>query len=822
MKFSLQWLHEFVDLSPFFAQPESLAELLTQAGFEVESWEDLRSRYHNVVIGQIIKKEKHPFADRLTLCAVDVGEGPMRNIVCGAKNHSEHDFVVVALPGAQLPNGLKIEKSVIRQVPSEGMLCSEAELGLKAESEGILLLPKDAPVGSSFASYWKLDDVIFDIKVTPNRPDILSHWGLAQELGVLLGQPVKTPPVKEISFEKQGLAVPIKVQDPEFCLAYIAAQVDDLKVEASPLWLRRRLELLGLNSINNVVDITNYVLLELGQPLHAFDCALIDPEGIVVRPAKPGEKLVALNGQTYSLNEQDGVIAGAHQRIYALAGIIGGQDSGISVNTQSIILESAVFHAARIRRSMRHHGLHTDASDRFSKGVSVPKASLGALRALYLLEQWVTPSIKMRIYKVHEIDSPKTSVFITKEYMEERLGFTVDRYRLQQILTTSGCAWHEGSGPNEWWVTPPWWRQDLEQSVDFVEEYARIVGYKHIPETLPQGAVSLRAHDPVYLWSEQVKKICRQLGYREVVQSIFTSLTHEQQFFGYAPWLLWTAAPTDLGATNIRAVALKNPLSQDGTHLRTSLGCSLVYRLLHLYHHGVEEGALFEVAPVNYWRGAKPEQSWHLALARLGESQDVWYQRQQAPLIAVFQEEIKQGLKELTGLTDWHWLPLSAATKPIPSHVHLGRSVWIYHKDRCFGMLAELSPVFKKQNKLRTDLVWAEFWGLYEISANSSIEYRPFSRYPSMRRDLAMVLPKTQSLDPVWQVCREHWGEYLVHFDVFDLYEGDAVPAGYRQVGVRFFLQSPTQTLLDQQVNQKFHALIEDLQHRFGMLLPQR
>jgi phenylalanyl-tRNA synthetase beta chain len=815
MKFSLQWLQEFVDLTEFFSKPEALSELLTRAGFEVESWEDLRPRYRNVVVGQVIKKDKHPQADRLTLCQVDVGDGSLRQIVCGAKNHNEKDFVVVALPGAQLPNGMKIEKSVIRQVASEGMLCSESELGLKDESEGILLLPEGAPVGSSFASYGKLDDVIFEVKVTPNRPDVLSHWGLAQELGVLLGRSVKAPAIKELKFESRGLDVPIKVEDSDFCPAYLAAQVDGIQVGDSPLWLRRRLELLGVKSINNVVDVTNYVLLELGQPLHAFDRAQIGPAGIVVRRARRGERFLALNGDTYELTETDGVIAGAKERVLALAGIIGGHESGTSLSTQSIILESAIFQSGAIRRSMRHHGLHTDASDRFSKGVAVPKATLGALRALCLLEQVLPSSISMRIYKAQEVEKRKARVEVSQAYLEERLGFAVDPTRFEQILTALGCEWVRSSGAMEWQVQAPWWRSDLEQAVDFVEEYARIVGYEHIPEVLPKGGVSVKSHDANYLWSERVKKVCRQLGYQETVHSIFTSFSQEQEFFGFAPWTMWVQ-------TGVRSVAVKNPLSQEWSHLRTSLGYSLVQRLLHIHHHGLEEGALFEVAPISYWRDSKPEHPWHIALARLGQSQDLWNQRLQAPLMAVFQEEVKQGLKELTGLTDWRWVPVTESSLPIPSSVHHGRSAWIYREDRCVGIVAEVSPAFKKHNKLRVDLVWAEFWGLNEPQGKMGVQYQPFSRYPFVRRDLAMVLPKKQALEPVWQVCREHWGDWLVRFELFDLYEGDSVPQGHHQVGVRFVLQSSTQTLVDQEVNQKFHALIQDLQQRFGMLLPQR
>ncbi|MCB0357927.1 MAG: phenylalanine--tRNA ligase subunit beta, partial [Bdellovibrionales bacterium] len=343
MKVSLQWLNQYVDVSDFFSKPQDLAEIITQAGLEVENLEDSSVQYQHVVIGQVMELAKHPDADKLTLCQVDTGEGTLRQIVCGAKNHKQGDKVVVATPGAVLPGNFAIKKSKIRGVESLGMMCSEVELGLAEESAGIMILPTDATVGVSFAEYQGLNDVLFELSVTPNRADCLSHFGLARELSALLDRPLKMPDTSVKSNNKKTASlIELNLQASDLCPRYAGRAIFNVKVGPSPKWLKQSLEKIGLNSINNIVDVTNYVMMELGQPLHAFDAHFLKGAKVTVTRANPGEVFTSLDGTEYQLQGDELTIRDG-ERAVALAGIVGGKNSGVNEDTENIFLESAFF-----------------------------------------------------------------------------------------------------------------------------------------------------------------------------------------------------------------------------------------------------------------------------------------------------------------------------------------------------------------------------------------------------------------------------------------------------------------------------------------------
>jgi len=373
MKISLKWLNEFVEVQDYFSKTQELADLITFAGLEVESIENQASSYEFVVTGLILKKDRHPEADRLTVCQVTTGNGVVHQIVCGAKNHNENDRVVVALPGAKLPNGLEIKESVIRNVPSKGMLCSLEELGLSGDGEGILILPKEAPIGEKFSEYYGLNDIVFELKVTPNRADCLSHLGLAREVACLLGRDLKSAANSElilssVSNHPGRNPFQVKVRDSNACPVYLGAYLTEVQVGPSPSWLKKRLLSLGIKSINNVVDVTNYVMLERGQPLHAFDGDQILDQSIEVRFSHANEKFVSLDGTQFQLPEGELCIANS-QSILALAGVVGGQNSGVSETTKTLFLEAAIFKSDLIRKTSRRLGIQTESSYRFSRGV---------------------------------------------------------------------------------------------------------------------------------------------------------------------------------------------------------------------------------------------------------------------------------------------------------------------------------------------------------------------------------------------------------------------------------------------------------------------
>ncbi|MDX9732462.1 MAG: phenylalanine--tRNA ligase subunit beta, partial [Bdellovibrionales bacterium] len=371
MKLSLRWLNDFVDVQEFMKTPDELARILTNAGLEVESIEDQAKPFQNVVVGHILEKGQHPNADRLSLCQVSTGDGVVHQIVCGAQNHKQGDRVVVALPGAVLPGNFAIKHSKIRGVESGGMLCSEKELGLLAEGEdspGIVILPEDAPIGRGFAVYRGLDDVIMELKVTPNRADCLSHYGLALEVGCLLGREVKKPRAEFTPGAWDG-AVSVAIQAADLGPRYAGRHVRGVKVGPSPEWLRLRLESVGMKSINNVVDVTNYVMMEMGQPLHAFDIREIKGGAISVDRARAGEAFTTLDGSELKLDGTELTIRDS-ERAVALAGVIGGKNSGVVDSTTEVFIESAYFAPGAVRRTMRKFGLDTDSGYRFARGVN--------------------------------------------------------------------------------------------------------------------------------------------------------------------------------------------------------------------------------------------------------------------------------------------------------------------------------------------------------------------------------------------------------------------------------------------------------------------
>lgn len=363
MKISLNWISDYIETKEYWEKPDQLVGLLTGAGLEIESVVDKGSQFKNVVTGLILEKNQHPGADRLTVCQVSTGSGVVHQIVCGAKNHNQGDRVVVALPGAVLPGDFAIKVSSIRGVESRGMLCSEEELGFKTEgpSPGIVILPKDAPIGESFAKYKKLNDLVFEVKVTPNRADCLSHFGLAREIASISGKeyefPMKT--LSEVSSSTKDM-IGLEVREPDLCPRYAGRYIKNVKVGPSPDWMRARLEAVGINSINNIVDITNYVMLELGQPLHAFDVRSLEGSKILVEKSKAGEKFTTLDGTELKLTGQELVIRDGVKPV-ALAGVVGGKNSGIQEDTKNIFVESAFFSPATVRRTSRAYGIETES-----------------------------------------------------------------------------------------------------------------------------------------------------------------------------------------------------------------------------------------------------------------------------------------------------------------------------------------------------------------------------------------------------------------------------------------------------------------------------
>ena len=473
MKFSVNWLREFVELP---SSVEELAELLTLAGIEIEGIEKRGANFDKVVVAQITASSQHPNADRLSVCQVDDGSGQTRQIVCGAKNYKVGDKVPLALPGAVLANDLKIKSSKLRGVESQGMLCSGIELGLSEESDGLLILSPDAKIGEPIASLFP-EETILDVEITPNRGDLLSHFGLAREISALVGQPLRLPN-QGTAGDAPALQSGVRISALHDCPFYSARRIENVTVGPSPDWLRAKLEAVGLRSINNIVDITNFVMLEIGQPLHAFDADKLTG-GINVRLANENEKFLALDGKTYSLGPDNLVIAD-DVRAVGIAGVMGGEDTGVTETTKNVLLESAYFRPGSIRRTARKLNLPSDSSYRFERGVDPAMILPASRRATELIREVAGGNPSSNISTAGELPTPPGDVSLRYERCTRLIGLPVPNQRVDQILEGFGLKKTRTSEAETSWHIPSY-RSDLQRDADLIEEVVRVFGIERVP-----------------------------------------------------------------------------------------------------------------------------------------------------------------------------------------------------------------------------------------------------------------------------------------------------------------------------------------------------
>ena len=533
MKFSLKWLGDFIDIKQFLENPKRLAEVLTQAGLEVDSFEDQRAGFKNVVVALIDSVEKHPQADRLTLCKVSV-ESDIYSIVCGAKNHKAGDKVVLAKPGAVLPGDFLIKKTRIRGIESEGMLASRKELGLEQEGEGIWILPKESKVGQNLSDYLGLEDVIFDVSVQPNRSDCLSHKGLAREISCLFSLPLS---IKDISFQddsslsvKQNLKVEVK--DKQACPRYCGRLIEGIQVGESPNWLKDRFKSLGLKSINNVVDITNFVLWDRGQPLHAFDRDQI--QTLTVVPSQKGEKFLALDESELVLTGEELTIRD-RDRVLALAGVIGGMDSGITEKTKNIFIESAAFAPESIRRTSRRFGLETDSSYRFARGIDLTAVKEAMDWACFLIQQTAGGKISGDFYDLFSQKAQPICISICLQDLEDRLGYPVASSEFESWMKKLGCQIKSNKDTFELW--PPPYRSDLRIKEDLIEEFARLEGYDKVPEKLAPATSLPKASDVQFINSQKLIHFLSSKGLYQAINYSFSDPKDYKEFL-QGEWFL--------------------------------------------------------------------------------------------------------------------------------------------------------------------------------------------------------------------------------------------------------------------------------------------
>lgn len=807
MKISLKWIHEFVDISEFFGNPMGLADLLTKAGLEVEEVNDTAKDLKNVVVGHIQVKDKHPNADKLSLCQVEIAPGVVSQIVCGAQNHKAGDKVIVALPGAILPGNFAIKKSKIRDLESNGMLCSFKELGFTDTSDGIVILDPAAPVGQNYAQFAGLDDITFELKVTPNRADCLSHYGLAREIGCLINKPVKKPEMQKTFSEKSTQSViSLKIENADLCPRYCGRYIADVKIGPSPQWLKTKLESIGMNSINNVVDVTNYVMLEMGQPLHAFDANSLAGSSVVVRTAKPSEKFKTLKEQDLILKGDELLICDAEKAV-ALAGVIGGLNSGVSEKTLNIFLESAYFQPMSARKSSRSHGIETDSAYRFSRGVD-PSSTLDCMdRAVYLILQVAGGEAYSKPYDFYPLPVVKSAISISIATVSDRLGYLAEEKLFTQYLQGLQCK-VESKSSGEYLVTPPLFRFDLNSDMDLVEEYARLHGYEHIQEKIPVFKSEPLAHDFNYMQTQNISNLLRGLSFSGAFNYAFINQKEETEFIKGSEALTKTGLSTDL-----ESIYLRNPLSEDLNAMRRTLSFGLAQNLFSNIHAGNANGKLFEVGSTFSKSAEGYKENLRLSLISWGEEIGVF--KNSIPHLFQIKAAVEKVLNYYQ-ISSYSWMQNIDA----PGFLHKGQFAVLNVEGKSVGFCGALHPGWLAQKKIRSEAALAEV-DLVQILKGQPRpkKFKSLSVFQAVERDFAFVMNSEMPVGDLIKEVKKASAQNLKQIQVFDIYEGDKLPVGKKSVALKVQFQSFEAQLTEVEIQNITQKIVDGAGKTLGAAL---
>ncbi len=817
MKISYNWLGEWVDLSSF-KSPKEVADVLTARGLEVESIESQSKGLEKVVTGQIILKDKHPEADRLSLCKVNVGAGSeYLDIVCGAQNHKQGDMVAVAMVGANLPNGMKIDKGKIRGVVSMGMLCSEAELGFKKESDGILILPPKTPIGWKLADVLGLDDTIFEIKLTANRGDCLSHRGIAREIAAALGLPLKAPKVREFT----GKGSPIRVEldagedAPQFFGAYMAG----VKVGPSPGWLKTRLESIGQRSINNLVDVSNFLMFEYGFPVHIYDADKIRGQVIRVRKSKSGETLPLLDGGEITLTGEEILITDGERPI-GLAGVMGGGNSEVSEETKNVFLECAEFNPTLVRRAAFRFSRRSEASLRFEKGIDPRghREATGRLMDLVVKLGSGEPAGEAMAELPSRAGFKPKTIETSGSFLNSFLGTSIAREKMVRVFQSLGIG-VEQMGEDGLQLTPPTYRLDLTIKEDYAEELARTIGYDAIPSTIPvlTGAPKGRKGDPKrhrLVTMDRIKDALSGLGLREALTYSFQS----------EAWL------SKFGMKS--SVKILNPLSEEQGYLVPSLlpGILRAYQENERHHFGSEPLAvrLFEVRPVFSFSGDKIEAK--------GDSETGVVEKFRLSFL-LSGPRLDQALKSERGEVDFFDLKAvieslfdQLKTKGIRTRAAdstiLGAQNHLYHPGQTLQITAGKDPVGfigRIHPRLESELKLARpvFWGEIELepvmglTPEKETSFKVWSGFPTMERDFALLVEDTVASESLVQSALKSGKPIAKVVKIFDTYKGAHIPEGKISIGVRVIFSDESKSLEEKQVDQCAEQIVQKWKDEF-------
>jgi phenylalanyl-tRNA synthetase beta chain len=803
MKVSLKWLNDYVDIK---LGPQELAERLTMAGSEVKGIETVGGTWDNVVVGEVIALNPHPNADRLRLATVDLGTQQVTT-VCGAPNIALGQKVTFAHVGAKLMDPhtgqvVVLKPAKIRGVVSEGMVCSEKELGISEEHEGILILPPEAPIGAAVGAY--LGDVVLDVDVTPNRPDCLSVIGIAREIGALTGESFHVPEVCYEETEKSiDSAASVDIVDSDLCPRYCASLISRIRIAPSPGWLQQRLSSCGMRPINNVVDITNYVMLEYGQPLHAFDYDKLQGQQIIVRRARNGETMTTLDGSERTLNSEILVIADKREAV-AVAGVMGGLNSEVTDRTDAILLESANFSQAAIRRGCSHLQFQSEASARFDKGLNSELPLVPLKRATQLLLELAGGKAAKGVIDVYPGKSKPEFIPLTTREVKRLSGLKVNIDEILKVLKTLGFDCREADLSSQILVSAPYWRSDIKCSADLVEEVVRITGYDRVPMTrlgspLPpqKSKLSLEARQSEL--KGKLRNIFTGFGFQEILTYSLVSLEKLQKV---SPQL----------EIEIPPLKVANPMTREQEYLRTSLRAGILGALAHNRKFEQAGVRLFEIGKTFLPQGNDlPAEKDMLCAVLSGARAELSWQADKEMLDFFDAKGAIENLLSQLGLK-------ASFENSDDEDLYPGRGANIIIEDNRVGIVGDLHPRVAQAFELSNTV------GLMEIDLAKLLTeitgtgvYRSIPRFPSVSRDIALVIDEQASYRRVEEVIESF--PLVTKVSLFDLYRGEQVTQGKKSFAIRIVYQSPSRTLTDEEVDRTQKQMLARLRQELGATL---
>lgn len=803
MKVSYQWLKQYVDID---ISPEELAERLTMAGIAVEHVQHLGQGIKGVVVGEILDVKPHPEADKLVVCKVNLGTEVVQ-IVTGAPNVKAHQRIPVAPVSAELPGGFKLRKVKLRGLESLGMMCSAEELGMdealvSPESRGgILILSPDSPVGEDIISVLNLDDAVLEFELTPNRSDCLSVINIAREVGAILQKPVQLPEIK-ISEGKESVSdiASVEVMEPDLCNRYVVRVVKNVNIKPSPQWMQHCLRSAGIRPINNVVDISNYVMMETGQPLHTFDYDKIAGHKIIVRRAHDGEKMHTLDGQERIFNTDTLLICDAEKPI-TVAGVMGGLNTEVTDETHNILIEAARFHPVSVRRTSKNLGLRSESSLRFEKSLDVYNTIEGAHRAAQLMAELADGQVVGGAIDVLGAVPERTVVTLNVKRVNQVLGTDLTIEEITGFM--KNLNFPAEVSQDELKVTIPTYRQDISREIDLIEEVARLNGYDKIPVSLPYGATTEGKKTRFQGFEDRVRDYLTGTGFMEVINYSFISPRDFNRI----------NLPEDSSLRNV--VEIKNPLSDEQSVMRTTLVPGLLEAASRNTSRRNIDFAIYECGRVFLPAAGKLPQE-HMLLGGVisGKVEGGWHQGPQV-YDFYYLKGVLEGLFERLGIKNW-----SLKAESFPVFLHPGRSGNIFIDDTYIGFMGEIHPAVQENYHLENKTYIFQVY-LQKImeKALDVVKYQPVPKYPAVDRDMALVVKDEIPAGSIEEIIWENGENILKSVNLFDVYKGTQIPEGYKSLAYALTFQSGEKTLTDDEVSFVFQKIKDRLSEKFGVEL---